>query len=259
MSYQRKLLIIFSLTLTAIVILLCIDPIAQRPGYHAFADNRAFLNFPNFLNVLSNVPFLFTAFYGWFLLKKSNEDFAVIAIYAALFAGVFLTGIGSGWYHYHPDNFSLVFDRIPMTIVFTSFTCAIIYERINRKAAIRLLVPLLFTGIASVVYWYYTETMGKGDLRMYAFVQFYPMVFIALVLLLFPSPGKDNQFPALVGVLICYIIAKLCEYFDREIFDWMGVVSGHSLKHLFAAGATYYLASFFRDNEKIIEKKNIRD
>ena len=32
-----------------------------------------------------------------------------------------------------------------------------------------------------------------------------------------------------------YAIAKLCEHFDAATFDVLGFISGHSLKHVFAA------------------------
>ena len=32
-----------------------------------------------------------------------------------------------------------------------------------------------------------------------------------------------------------YVLAKICEFFDAEIYSLGGVVSGHTLKHLFAS------------------------
>ena len=34
------------------------------------------------------------------------------------FLGLFLTGFGSGYYHWEPTNDTLVLDRLPMTILF---------------------------------------------------------------------------------------------------------------------------------------------
>jgi hypothetical protein len=36
-------------------------------------------------------------------------------------------------------------------------------------------------------------------------------------------------------MLVFYVLAKLAELFDHGIFAAGGVISGHSLKHLFAA------------------------
>ncbi len=36
----------------------------QAAGYHEFADTRIFLGIPNFLNVISNIPFLLVGILG---------------------------------------------------------------------------------------------------------------------------------------------------------------------------------------------------
>ena len=43
--------------LLAALVMLWHGPIAQWPGYHAFADDRAWFGLPNATNVLSNLPF----------------------------------------------------------------------------------------------------------------------------------------------------------------------------------------------------------
>jgi hypothetical protein len=57
----------------------------------------------------------------------------------------------------------------------------------------------LFTGLASVAYWAWSEAQGVGDLRPYALVQFLPMLLIP-VLLLTHRPligsGKHYMTPA---------------------------------------------------------------
>jgi hypothetical protein len=43
----------------------------------------------------------------------------------------------------------------------------------------------------------------------------------------------------MVGLVLFYGLAKLFELFDHQVYQALGgVVSGHALKHLFAAGAT---------------------
>jgi len=59
------------------------------------------------------------------------------------FVGVFLTGIGSSYYHLYPDNRTLVWDRLPMTIAFMALFGAIVGEYISRRAARELFAPLL--------------------------------------------------------------------------------------------------------------------
>ena len=74
-----------------------------------------------------------------------------------------------------------------ITVTFMSFFVLIFGESISTRIASRLLVPLLFLGLASVVYWNITENLGTGDLRFYALVQFLPMLLIPLMLLFYGS------------------------------------------------------------------------
>lgn len=126
-----------------------------------------------------------------------------------------------------------------MTIAFMSLFSIIISEFISLRTGKTLLFPLLLIGASSVLYWNYTESNGVGDLRFYALVQFLPMLLIPLILILFPSKYKAiNGYWWLLGA---YIAAKILEYFDTEIYDLLGVISGHSLKHVAAALGMYIL------------------
>ena len=148
----------------------------------------------------------------------------------------FLIGVGSSYYHWSPDN-SLMWDRIPMTIVFMSLLSLTLMERINLHLGFWLLVPLIAFGIFSVFYWHWTELLGRGDLRLYGLVQFYSMVLIVTVLYLFPKSYPPLK--AYIWMFIFYGIAKILEGLDLTIYGLDEFVSGHTLKHIFAALSTY--------------------
>src|SRR5688572_15108315 len=140
--------------LAILVALLFTPPIPQDPTYHQFADQRTLVGVPHALNVLSNLPFalvgvagLLTTFHRWTRFRFPWERWP----YAALFAGVALTAVGSSHYHLAPDSARLVWDRLPMTIGFMGFLTATIAERISVRAAWTLFVPLLAFGAASVM------------------------------------------------------------------------------------------------------------
>ena len=141
----------------------------QPLSYHQFADARTMLGIADFENVISNLPFaIFGAWGLWFLSTNSSSksfiDPRERIPYFIFFVGVLLTAFGSGYYHLMPDNNRLVWDRLPMTIAFMSLVSALIAERINVAVGLRLLIPLITIGIASVVYWHFTEQRGVGDL-----------------------------------------------------------------------------------------------
>lgn len=230
---------------TALVLLLfigCIgmtfiNPICQDVHYHSFADNRQCFSIPNFWNVISNLPFLIIGGWGMlFVAFKANGLLTKILQpnYFIFFFGILLTGIGSSYYHWNPNNQTLVWDRLPMTISFMSFFSIIIGEFIGTKHFRILLFSLLTLGISSVFYWSYTESIGCGDLRMYMAVQFFPMFLIPIIMLLFRTGNYPAQF--LWSVLFAYVIAKVFERFDLEI-TYVFPLSGHTIKHFFAAVA----------------------
>lgn len=245
MKFSTKILLLGLLTIIGLVITFSMSPIPQSTTYHAFADQTQFLGIENFLNVFSNLPFIVVGIIGLRLLKRSGVKKPIAVIYGVLFTGIFLIGFGSAYYHLAPSNSSLVWDRIPMTIVFMAFLTAVIAECISIKTGRLLLFPLVIIGIASVLWWNYTEQVGHGDMRLYGFVQFYPMIVIPVILILFPSPVSAKAWRSLMWVVIWYVFAKLFEHFDKEIYATTGFVSGHSLKHLAAALATWYMVHAF--------------
>jgi hypothetical protein len=97
----------------------------------------------------------------------------------------------------------------------------------------------LAIGIGSAAYWYWTEARGAGDLRPYALVQFLPIVLIPAILLLFH--GNYLNSARLVSALVFYFVAKIFEYFDRQVLESIGVLSGHTIKHLLASIAVLYI------------------
>ena len=187
-DYRLKIIVAF--VVLAIIGVFSIDPIAQDPGYHQFADQRGLINVPNFFDVISNLAFVIVGVMGMRLIGSGRATGGLPelqAVYLTFFVGVFLTGFGSAYYHFHPDNQTLLWDRLPMTIAFMALFSAIIGETISPRLALKLFIPLLATGMASVVYWHVSELNGSGDLRAYVLVQFLPIMLIPLMLVLFTS------------------------------------------------------------------------
>ena len=245
MKFSTKILLICLLTVIGLLITFLRPPIPQNTSYHVFADHAQILGITNFLNVCTNLPFVLVGIIGLRLLNKSGVKTPIAVIYGVLFSGIFLIGFGSAYYHLDPNNNRLVWDRIPMTIVFMGFLSAVVAECISIRSGRLLLFPLVIIGIVSVLYWHYTELIGQGDMRLYGFVQFYPMIVIPVILILFPSPVNAKAWRSLMWVVIWYVFAKLFEHFDKEIYATTGFISGHSLKHIAAAIATWYMVNSF--------------
>jgi hypothetical protein len=222
-------------------------PIAQDVTYHLFADDRTIWSIPNFWNVMSNIPFVIVGFLGVYQLRNPGKLKIIGELniaYVLLFFGTFLVGFGSGYYHLTPDNQTLVWDRLPMTIAFMSLFTIIISEFISGRSGKNLLLPLILAGILSVVYWHFSEMRDEGDLRLYLLVQFYPILAIPIMLLCFRS--NCTHVSAYWWLLLTYVTAKALEHFDAEVYNVLGFISGHSLKHVFAALGMYVLLVFYQ-------------
>ena len=231
------------------------DPIHQDQGYHRFADARAFLGMENAADVLSNLPFLVIGAMGLVLLWRSRETRLISGdesrAYWVLFGAVMLTGVGSSYYHVAPDDARLVWDRLPIAIAFMALLSAVIAERVNAKAGITLLWPLVVIGAASVLYWALFD-----DLRPYLLLQYGSVAAIVALCVWFPSRytrGAD----VLIAVAI-YAAAKVAEAFDARIYGMGPFVSGHTLKHLMAALAIGWLLRMLYLRRTIIRPLSAR-
>ena len=234
MNLRIGLLVAFTLSAIGAAILLPAMP--QPLSYHAFADTREAFGIGNFLDVSSNLAFAIAGLAGLIVTLQPRTCFASASErwpYGVFFVGVLLTAAGSAYYHLAPNNETLFWDRLPMTISFMSLISAQVADRINARLGVALLVPLLLVGIASVLYWIVTERAGRGNVMPYAVLQGYSVVI--LVGLAASHPSRYTHGAAIYAVFAGYVLAKVFEHFDRQLLAVGGLISGHSVKHIAAA------------------------
>jgi len=219
-------------------ILLFVPPLAQNTEYYNFADVRRLLGVPNFWNVISNLPFLLFGLWGlWLSDQRGVFQFEYEKWpYVVFFTGSVLTAFGSAYFHWRPGTSTLLWDRLPMALLFMGMTAGTLSDHLSPQIGRRWLAPLVMAGVGSVLWWFFTEQTGRGDLRPYAIVQFGPMLLLPAVMLLQRSRYRDARYVWLAAGL--YLAAKVLEQADGRIFAAGGTVSGHTLKHLAAALAT---------------------
>jgi len=197
-----------ALLVAAVAALLWTGPIPQDPHYHVYADRRAVLGLPYGWNVLSSLAFVMVGVVGLGyvgrLWRRGGDR--ILMFYLTLYAGVLLTGLGSAYYHLAPDNDTLVWDRLAMTVGFVGFFCSVVAEMVSRRLAFALLPVLLLAGLGSVGYWIATEHAGAGDLRGYALVQFLPALWVPLLLALYPRPRHYT--PYVLTLVALYALAR---------------------------------------------------
>ena len=233
-------IIVFSALMAAsLAALLLVPAIRQDQTYHQFADQRIIFGIPNFWNVASNLPFLAVGAAG---LRRFRQDPATVVF----FLGVFLTGIGSSYYHWNPNDGTLFWDRLPMTLSFASILALVVDERVSPKYGAILLRPALIVSVFSLLLWRWTD-----DLRLYFWVQFFPGLAVILLFLLYPPKYTGTRYWIAAGVL--YALAKVFEFTDDPIYSFGRLLSGHTLKHFAAAAACFAVLRYFQTRQPICQ------
>lgn len=234
-------------------VFLFVPPIHQDPAFHQFADRRTMLGVPNALDVLSNLPFVIVGLMGLAAVRDGRRAFGdrwERWPWIVLFAAVLATAAGSGLYHLAPSDDTLFLDRLPQTLITAALFTAVIAERTSVAAGRKAFWPLLGAGAASVAVWRWT-----GDLRLYGVVQFFPT--LALPVLLVTNPPRYTRQAGFWAAIGWYLAARLLEFLDYEIYAAIGIVSGHTLKHLAAAMAVRSLAVMARTRSVITAPSGI--
>jgi hypothetical protein len=254
MALSKKLLsyLLVTVSLVSCIAMLFVKPIPQPAAFHHFADIRNIFSVANFWNVISNAVFFLIGITA--LQKLLSGKLAVVtqvkAAYYIFFIGVLLVAFGSAWYHYNPNNITLVWDRLPMTIAFMSLLAFALAEFVSITTGCIGLIPFLLTGIFSIAWWQYGEQHNNGDLRLYALVQFLPLVLL-LLLLVFGQTLYNTKW-GYWALFIAYILAKLAERFDVAIYNFTGeLMAGHLLKHLLSAAGLWLFLLYLEKRKKI--------
>jgi hypothetical protein len=210
--------------------------VAQAPHYHAFADQRAWGWLPFAMDVLSNVPFALAGAWGWWALRRLPSGEQALAhkpLAALFFAGLVLTAMCSGFYHWCPDNAGLAVDRLGMVLAFAGLLGLAAADRVSPRAAWWVAGTVLLLGPVTVAVW-----ASSGNLLPWVVLQGGGMVLVLLLAVCKPVSGAWGV--PLGWVIAAYALAKVLELEDHLVFEWTrGAVSGHSLKHAVAALAAW--------------------
>ncbi len=213
------LLILLAITLGMLIH----GPIAQLEGYHSFADQVLRFGIVNFGDVLSNMGFALIALWGlrylWPKRQQLNVGFTLFVI------AIFLTAIGSGYYHWMPNDERLVWDRLPISLACAGVLAGVWHDFSPQKNQWPFVITMSFFAVIGVVYWHFTS-----DLRLYLGLQILPLVLIPI----WQWHAPKNERITFGAAIACYVLAKIAELADFPVYSALGFMSGHTLKHLLA-------------------------
>lgn len=229
MDKNGRLFIAFALF--AVFFILFFPPMQEEANVHTYADTRSLLQIPNFYLVIFNLLFLGLGLKGLWDLRNKKKNLKTI-LWRIFFIAIVGVALGSSYYHLAPSDERLFWDRLAIVTAFMSLLAVVWAERVTSSIAKTIALILILTGIGSVVYWKLT-----GDIRFYLLVQYFPLILIALLCFFYPKPNDRN----LYAVIIFYVLAKLVEIYDGQIFEltheW---ISGATLKQVAAAIGVYF-------------------
>ena len=193
---------------------------AISDSYHQFSDTLALFNVPNARNVVSNAALLIPAVY---LLSRGKFNQLV-----PLLLGLALS---SSYYHLNPNKQTILLD---MVFVITLNTVVLSYF-VNKSNG----YIIILLGLISVFYWNQTT-----DSRPYVSLQI--LIFMYCVYKVYPTKAGYLLLP----LLLFSFMTRFSEVNDKEIYETTNhLLSGHSLKHIFA-GIQIFIIIF------ILEKLN---
>ncbi|XP_026405567.1 uncharacterized protein LOC113300578 isoform X1 [Papaver somniferum] len=139
-----------------LIFMLLAPKIPHSPNHHRFSDMRNFLGVPNTLNVITNFPFLIVGVLGFVICLQGS--IFVISLrgevwgWAFFYAGIVGIAFGSAYYHLKPDDDRVVFDRLPMMIVYTSLLSIFVVEKVGERIGVTCLCSVLMLALVSIAY-----------------------------------------------------------------------------------------------------------
>ncbi|CAD6227998.1 unnamed protein product [Miscanthus lutarioriparius] len=160
---RKKKWVAWAVAAAIFVVLMLVTPaIPQDEAYHDFADQRTL-----FLDS-----------------KHSDSNLAASSqgelwSWTLFFVGATAVGFGSSYYHLNPNDATLVWDRLPMTIAFTSVMAIFIIERVDERAGFYLLAKVEEAADKPIYNW--THQIVSGHTLKHLCAAMVP-VFLALML-----------------------------------------------------------------------------
>lgn len=209
-------------------------PIHQDLHYHNFAEQRFLGSVPHWGDVLTNLGFAIT---GLLLLryKHNTEQYpGQKTVFDCFVFSCFALCLGSGYYHWSPNNYVLLWDRATMLLGFALILLdtAIIYSIFTPQHLVKKIIGLELLFLLTLFPW-----VCFDRLELYVLAQFFVMSVMPL-LAIKNYLEKGSHYQHILYMFLFYSLAKFFEHYDVFFYHLLGF-SGHSIKHLCYAISLY--------------------
>jgi hypothetical protein len=171
---------------------------------------------PHFCDVTSNLGFALAAFWGWLRLAPNRDHPDLqpwLGRLPAVPAGLFLTALGSTWYHLAPDNARLVWDRLPIALACGGLLAGVLGDVRRRDSRSHAACWRSRHRQRRLVVFHRPGRRRRS--APYLLLQGLPILLIPLWQWIYKAPAADRL--AFGGALAIYIVAKLAELNDHAI------------------------------------------
>lgn len=233
---QKFFWCIFTFSFFLITSIFFLHPLHQDLLYHNFADQRYLTIIPHWGDVLTNLSFAIVGLLLFLQYRKNLECYNGQHIVFNCFCfACFSLFLGSGYYHWTPNNFGLFLDRFTMLLGFALIlldTC-IRYNIFSPKNIIFKIITIELLFLITLLPWLFFDR-----LELYVFAQFFVMSVMPLLAIKNWLEG-GNQYKHIFLMFLFYSLAKFFEFYD-SFFYQLFQFSGHSIKHICYALSLYY-------------------
>ncbi|HEY8608632.1 MAG TPA: hypothetical protein VIM12_16075 [Noviherbaspirillum sp.] len=237
---EKKILLCMAVFLGMAALL---PPISGHQHYHLFADQRSWLGIPHFADVASNLMFSICGLLGLLRLRAAAPQWLRDPMLMKLFFfGLLLTGPGSAYYHWAPDEQTIVWDRAAMVVAFAGVVGTFVAQRVTQRIGRLAAVMAVAMGAAGL-----GQGLVAGDLSIYIALQFGGMVGLVAGMAMLRTPDP-LPWGAVIG---WYLVAKVLEAADRMVWVLTAqMLSGHTLKHVAAGMAGVMLLQALKQKDR---------
>jgi hypothetical protein len=210
-------------------------------------------------NVISSLPFfvLGASGLGYLWTPRGRAREFPGSPYLVFALSLIAVGAGSSFYHWSPSVGHLLWDRLPIALCLAALACALTNLYSGSRVGSVLLGPSVIVALSSVLFWYFTWTRGRADLRPYVAMQVAYAMWAGMVV--FSRSGKSTGISSLRWAMVIYGVARVFELFQQQIYNALGLDLGHPLKHLLVATAAFLvLRSLVREEYGLQEEPLLR-